>query len=85
MAEAPDEPRTAALVVQCATWRFALGYATSPGHAAKPRVLRENGPDGPHWTIHVQVPCGPAARAGSGPPQATGPDPRDFWRLLRDA
>lgn len=83
---APAGPGTAPLVVECATWEFALGYATAPGHAAKPRVVRETGPAGPCWTIHVQVPCGPARHGttpGGGAPRATGPDARDFWRLLR--
>lgn len=85
---ASREARTAPLVVLCATWEFALDYATTPGHSVKPRVAREDGPDGPQWAIHVQVPCGVAVNseaAGSEqPPRATGVDPRAFWKLLRE-
>ncbi len=88
MAEAATaEAGTAALVVLYGTWAYAMRYATTPGHAAKPRVVREDGPEGPRWAVHAQVRCAVSAAGGPPPPEepprATGPDPRDFWRLLR--
>lgn len=56
------EPSTAPLVVVCTTWGFAMRYATTPGHAAKPRVVREECPDGVRWAVFTRVPCG-AVRA----------------------
>jgi len=70
-----------------ASWDRAVRYATSPGHLAKPRVARELGDEGARWAVFTQVSCGAVAPAMAAreprAPRATGPDPVDFWRLLR--